>query len=137
MKPIQFLLVEDDDVDVMSITRAFKKIGISNPVTHAVDGIDAWTIIMGENGSSPVDAPHIILLDLNMPRMNGHEFLKKFFELDNKPNCQIFVLTTSDTDQDIIDAYKFDISGYILKSDLTESLKEAIHSLDHNWMIVA
>lgn len=137
MKPITFLVVEDDDVDVMSIKRSCKEIGIVNPLTRAQDGMSAWEIIMGEDGKTPSKDHYVILLDLNMPRMNGHEFLKKFFSLETKPDCHIFVLTTSDTDQDIIDAYKFDIAGYILKSDLTDSLRESIDSLDKNWMIVA
>lgn len=136
MTPIRFLAVEDDDVDMTGIERAFRKIGLVNSVDRAVDGIEAWDKIVDDSGHIRDECPHIILLDLNMPRMTGHEFLKKFNTLSPAPACDIFVLTTSDTDRDIIEAYKYGVTGYLLKSDLLGSLQEAIQGLEKKWMLV-
>jgi len=83
------------------------------------------------------DYPDIILLDLNMPRMGGHDFLNKLHQVDDCPPCKIFVMTTSDSDKDIVDAHKYGIEGYILKSDLVGSLREALEDLDQKWALIA
>lgn len=134
--PIRVLAVEDDDVDMTGIERAFRKIGLVNEVDRAVDGIEALDKIFDPAGHVRDNYPHIILLDLNMPRMSGHEFLKKFYASPLAPECDIFVLTTSDTDKDITEAYKYGVTGYLLKADLLGSLQEAILGLEKKWMIV-
>lgn len=73
---IRILLVEDDEVDVLAIQRALKKKRVVNALAVAKDGIEALEILRGENGHQVLPRPHIILLDLNMPRMNGLEFLE-------------------------------------------------------------
>jgi len=137
MTPITFLVVEDDDVDMMSIQRAFKEIGIVNPIKRAVDGQEAWDIVSEASQDKTAEHEFIILLDLNMPRMNGLEFLDKFSANQDFAKTSIFVLTTSDTDDDIIGAHKHGISGYLLKSDLVDSMREAITGLERNWMLVS
>ena len=137
MNPITFLVVEDDDVDMMSIERAFKDIGIVNPVKRAIDGAEAMEIITAAADDEGSKSELVILLDLNMPRMNGLEFLDAYYSQAEIPKTSVFVLTTSDTDDDIIDAHKHNISGYLLKSDLLESLREAILGLERKWMLVA
>ena len=135
--PLRFLVAEDDDVDMVGITRAFTKLGLVNPVERAIDGVEAFSHFVDDGGTPRDETPDILLLDLNMPRMTGHEFLEKFFALDPVPACDIFVLTTSDTDQDIVGAYKFPVKGYLLKSDLIGGLEEALQDLDRKWMLVA
>ncbi len=136
MTPLNILIVEDDDVDMMSVERAFNDLHLCNPLTRATDGQEAWDKLMTPEDSVGDDCPDIILLDLNMPRMGGAEFLKKLSDLDIRLDSEIFVLTTSDSDQDIINAHKYPISGYLLKSDLVEGLREAIGDLDKQWMLV-
>lgn len=72
---VTILLVDDDEVDAMAVLRAFKKHGISNPIVVAGDGLEAMEILRGDNGREPLSRPFLILLDLNMPRMDGWEFL--------------------------------------------------------------
>jgi CheY-like chemotaxis protein len=137
MKPLAILAVEDDDIDLMSLQRALRELRLVNPLVRAVDGVEAWEHFFDADGKSRTDCADIVLLDLNMPRMSGHEFLKKFHETDSRPDCKIFVMTTSDTDQDIVDAHKYDIEGYLLKSDIVESLREALVDLDQTWALIA
>lgn len=137
MTPITFLVVEDDDVDMMAIERAFKDIGIVNPIKRAVDGQVAWDIVTEASQDDTTEQEFIILLDLNMPRMSGHEFLDKYFDNKDHPKINIFVLTTSDRDDDIIGVHKHAISGYLLKSDLVDSLREAIDGLERKWMLIS
>ena len=137
MKPLTILAVEDDDVDLISLQRALKELRLVNPLVRAVDGVEAWEHFFDANGKARADSADIVLLDLNMPRMSGHDFLKKFHETEDRPDCKIFVMTTSDTDQDIVDAHKYDIEGYLLKSDIVESLREALEGLDQTWALIA
>ena len=136
MTPLDILVVEDDNVDMMSVERAFKDLRLHNPLNRAKDGQEAWEKLMTAENALRDDTPDIILLDLNMPRMGGAELLKKLSTLKIQLTSKVFVLTTSDSDQDIINAHKYDISGYLLKSDLVEGLRETFESLDEKWMLV-
>jgi CheY-like chemotaxis protein len=135
-KEVTFLLVEDDEVDVMHLQRSFKKLKIANPMVIANDGIEALEILRGENGQTQPGQPYIILLDLNMPRMSGLEFLE---EIRNDPALKhsvIFVLTTSNDDQDKTKAYDNHVAGYIVKSEAGTSFLEALEMLDRYWRVV-
>ncbi len=136
-QPVTLLIVEDDEIDLMGIHRALRDLKISNPTVHAVDGIEALETLRGENGKTAVKRPYIILLDLNMPRMNGIQFLEEIRSDEALKDSVVFVLTTSDADADIISAYAFNVAGYIVKSDARESFKEAMDMLDVYWTIVA
>lgn len=136
MTPLSILVVEDDDVDMMSVQRAFKALKLCNPIERAKDGQEAWNRLVTDDNKLQSDIPDIILLDLNMPKMGGAELLKKLSALQIKLPSKVFVLTTSDTDQDIITAHQYDIDGYLLKSDLLESLRETFEELDEKWMLV-
>lgn len=136
MTPLNILVVEDDDVDMMSVERAFRTLRLQNPLERAKDGQEAWDRLVTGDNELRSDTPDMILLDLNMPKMSGSELLKKLSALQMKLSSKVYVLTTSDTDQDIIDAHKYDISGYLLKSDLLESLRETLEGLEEKWMLV-
>ena len=137
VKPVTFLIVDDDDVDSQAIERALWEIKISNPTQRAKDGIEALELLRGGNGHTRIEGPLMVLLDLNMPRMGGLEFLKTVGEDEALKDLQIIVLTTSDRDQDIISAYKYNIYGYVVKSDLRDSLEEVFQELDAHRTIVA
>lgn len=133
---VRILLVEDDDLDVMAIRRALSKARIANPIVVASDGIEAFEILRGENGHSPLPRPYLILLDLNMPRMNGIEFLT---ELRSDPQLRdsiVFVLTTSDADTDVMRAYDNLIAGYMVKGKAGDDFFELIGMLDHYWRVI-
>ena len=114
---VQILLVDDDEVDAMAVQRAFAKHRIHNPITRACDGVEALDMLRGVNGKARLPRPYIILLDLNMPRMTGIEFLESIRADDELRRSLVFVLTTSDDDRDKVAAYDNIVAGYVLKSD--------------------
>jgi CheY-like chemotaxis protein len=104
---INFLLVEDDEVDVKNVQRAFKKNNINNPLFIAGNGEEALVLLRG-NGNAPITPPpQVVLLDLNMPKMGGLEFLQEVRKDSRFKSLSIFVLTTSDEERDKIAAYNF------------------------------
>jgi CheY-like chemotaxis protein len=134
--PISILLVEDDDIDAEAINRAFKKQKIANPITRAVDGIEALAFLRGDDGKEKMKSPYIILLDINMPRMNGHEFLKELRNDETLHGCVVFVLTTSDADRDIDQAYSQNVAGYIIKSHAGADFANLTGLIDHYWRYI-
>ena len=135
-KTVTFLLVEDDEIDVKALKRAFKKLKLANPVRTARDGIEALEILRGENGQERIPVPYLILLDLNMPRMNGIEFLETIRADDDLKASIVFVLTTSASDEDRINAYNYNIAGYLHKHKAKETFIKTIEMLDHYWKMV-
>jgi CheY-like chemotaxis protein len=133
---VNFLIVDDDVVSVMAIKRALKKLKIVNPIEVAKDGKEALTILRGKDGSNQITPPYLVTLDLNMPRMNGFEFLD---EVRSDPQLQravIFVLSTSDAPKDLAAAYANNIAGYIVKDDLGDSFVKALDMIDSYSKIV-
>ncbi|MEL6787950.1 MAG: response regulator [Cyanobacteria bacterium J06607_15] len=114
---INILLVEDDEVDVMNVRRAFKKYRITNPLFVAGNGVEGLKMLRPQAGQPPMvpASRRLILLDLNMPKMNGLEFLEELRNDKDLKRTPVIVLTTSDEDKDRIEAYNFNVSGYILK----------------------
>jgi len=136
LKDVNILLVEDDDIDVMVIKRAFSKLNINNKLHIAHDGLEALSILRGNVNKAALKAPYMILLDLNMPRMNGFEFLKEL-RSDPKLNKSIvFVLTTSSSEDDIHKSYSQYIAGYIVKKNFEGSFLKAIEMLKSYWKII-
>lgn len=109
---INIILVEDDEVDVMNVKRAFKKVKITNPVYLASNGIEALSMLRG-----PAVPPErrLILLDLNMPKMGGIEFLQELRSDPILKTTPVVVMTTSNQDRDRVEAYNLNVAGYILK----------------------
>lgn len=131
-KPAAILLVEDDDIDALSVIRAFSRLKIANPIVRAKDGIEALEILKNQE----IEHPYLILLDLNMPRMGGLELLNT---LRNDPSLEtsvVFVLTTSKDDEDKLAAYKQHIAGYIVKEKLDDGFEDLVKLLDHYWRLV-
>jgi len=133
---VNILLVEDDEVDVQGLKRAFSKSRIGNPITVARDGIEALEILRGENGHARLPKPHMILLDLNMPRMNGIEFLETIRADDDLKGSVVFMITTSKADEDKARAYGHNVAGYIVKQDPAGTFMEAVGLLEHYWKII-
>ena len=135
-KTIQLLHVDDDDLCIMGLARAFKGAKISNPVSFAHDGIDALQMLRGTNGSWRLPRPYVILLDLNMPRMGGFEFLKELRKDDDLRQSIVFIMSTSGTDEDKVKGYNLGVAGYILKSNPANAFLEATALLDTYWRVV-
>ena len=134
-KPVQILLVEDDAIDAKAFQRAMKKLKITNPVTIARDGVEGWELLKG-HGQSQIPRPNLVILDINMPRMNGLELLRKIREDAELKNLIVFVLTTSNDEQDKFEAYDLNVAGYMLKSDLGGSFMGAVSLVDQYWRVV-
>lgn len=130
---IAMMLVEDDEVDVMSVQRAFKKINITNPLHIARDGVEALAMLRGENGDKVV--PRIILLDLNMPRMGGLEFLQALRADPQLKAMTVVVLTTSNEEKDKLQAYDYNIAGYIVKPVTPGNFIEAMATFNNYWTL--
>ncbi|MGZ0186774.1 MAG: response regulator, partial [Alphaproteobacteria bacterium] len=126
----------DDDVDIMHLKRSFAEINIANPMVVANDGIEALDILLGRNGHEPLRKPYIILLDLNMPRMNGLEFIKAIRAEPSLTSSVVFILTTSNDDEDKFRAYEHHVAGYILKHEAGQSFVEALGMLERYWRVV-
>lgn len=127
---VKFLIVDDDDISVMAIQRAMKKLNIVNPVQVAKDGIEALEFLRGAADKDKVIPPYIITLDLNMPRMGGLEFLEEIRQDPMLQRAIVFVLTTSDSPREVSSAYDKNIAGYIVKESAAESFAEALKMID-------
>jgi CheY-like chemotaxis protein len=106
------LLVEDDYLDVTGVKRALTKLGVENTLHVAHNGADALAML---NSDFPGKKPDIILLDINMPKMNGMEFLRIIKNYYSFSNIKIFIMTTSEEEYDRLAAAQLGVSGYILK----------------------
>ena len=124
-----FLIVDDDEVAVMAIRRAMKKLNLQNPIEVARDGQEALDRLRGVDGAD-VTRPFIVLLDINMPRMNGLEFLAEVREDRELERSVIFMLTTSDAPEDIAAAYAHKIAGYIVKENAYDTVQAAMELME-------
>lgn len=136
-KPINVLLVEDDEVDVMNVRRAFKKNNITNPLYVATNGLEALAMLRGEQGSLPaVPAQRrLVLLDLNMPKMGGIEFLHELRADTELRSTPVIVLTTSNQDRDRVEAYNLNVAGYLLKPVTFATFAEVMAALNKYWTL--
>lgn len=131
-KEVSLLMIEDDDIDATALKRALHKLKLLNPIYRARDGLEAIEILR----SGGIPAPYIILLDLNMPRMNGLEFLEELRSDPQLTQSVVFVLTTSKSDEDITAAYREHVAGYLLKQRMDNDFLQVVGLLNHYWRIV-
>jgi CheY-like chemotaxis protein len=127
------LLVDDDEIDVMNVRRAFEKGKIENPLFHAEDGLAALEML--RDGTVPRQR-RLVLLDLNMPRMNGIEFLKELRDDPELHGTAVVVLTTSDEERDRLEAYHFHVAGYLVKPVRFLSFVELMTTLNRYWTLM-
>ena len=128
-KPI--LLVEDDHVDVMTVKRALKDIRISNKLDIAGNGEEALVFLRNQENESPC----IILLDLNMPRMNGIEFLRVARKEGILRRIPVVVMTTSKEERDKVDSFDLGVAGYMLKPIDYQQFVEVVRTIDLYWTL--
>jgi CheY-like chemotaxis protein len=134
-KPVTIMLVDDDRVDTAAIRRSFKELKVSNPIVTARDGLEALEMLKGEGGREKTESPMLILLDLSMPRMNGHEFLDALRADPTLRQTPVFVMTTSSSSDDRARAYANNVAGYLLKYQAGQEFVDAISMLEHYWTI--
>ncbi|MCU8088471.1 response regulator [Shewanella sp. SM21] len=130
---VTILLVDDDDVDYMAVQRAMRQLRLLNPLVRARDGIEALTIL---TSLDTIKGPYLILLDLNMPRMNGFEFLERIRSDPSLSSSVVFMLTTSSTDEDRMKAYSHHVAGYMVKTDMKDGFNNIFNMLEGYWRIV-
>ena len=134
--PLMF--VEDNETDIMCLKRAFEKNGVSKPIVTAANGEEALAYLNGEitaEDSSGVRMPNLILLDLNMPIMNGFEFLAVVKADERLRSIPVIVLTSSTSKMDMNDSYKNSVAGYIEKPLDPEEYSEIMKILDQYWSL--
>lgn len=131
-RELHILLVEDDDVDVMNVQRAFARNHITNPLHVAGNGLEALERL--RDGS--VGPRRIVLLDLNMPRMNGIEFLRALRADPELQSTTVVVLTTSNEERDKVEAYRLHVAGYLLKPVTFVDFVELMATLNKYWTLV-
>lgn len=115
MKHKQLLLIEDDYLDIESVKRALKKLKVDHELFIAHNGVDALALLNGTNEDGKKISPDIIFLDINMPKMNGIEFLQIVKNYYSLKNIKIFIMTTSSEEYDKIAAQNLGVAGYIIK----------------------
>ncbi len=128
-KPI--LLVEDDLVDAMTVERALKDLNVTNPLAHTLNGEEALEYLRNDSNEKPC----VILLDLNMPKMNGIELLKILKADDELKRVPVVVLTTSQDTQDKVETFGLSVAGYIVKPADYKKFVEAIRAIDLYWTL--
>lgn len=135
-RTVNVLLVEDNDVDIAGVRRAFVRHKIANPIVVAKDGLQALDILRGTSSGAPLGRPYLILLDLNLPRMSGIELLEALRRDPMLKDSIVFVLTTSESNEDKLASYDFNIAGYMVKSAIGEGFIRLVELLDSYWRIV-
>jgi CheY-like chemotaxis protein len=129
-------MVEDDAIDAEQIVRSFARMKIVNPITIVKDGLEALDALRGANGHERMQRPYVILLDINMPRMNGLEFLRAIRADKELQQSVVFVLTTSDLQSDMMAAYAENVAGYFLKKDAALSVLGLPTMMKTYWRLV-
>jgi CheY-like chemotaxis protein len=132
---VTILLVDDDRVDTMAIRRAFQALKFTNPVIEARNGIRALERLRGENGQEKVPWPFLVLLDLEMPRMGGFEFLETLRDDPALRRTPVFVMSGSSEAGHRVRAYDMNIAGFIRKQSPSQSFLKAVRVI-HDYVRV-
>ena len=130
MNTLNILLIEDDVIEVMKLNRAISSLNLNHKITEANNGEDALKILEQKDG-----LPDIILLDLNMPKINGIEFLGILKNNDTLKYIPTIILTTSNNQKDLLECYKIGVAGYVLKPLKYEDYVSKIEKLLAYWSI--
>lgn len=132
-REVSILVVDDDDVDAMGIERALKKLKILNSIMRAHDGVEGLAMLREPD---TVRKPYIVLLDINMPRMNGLEMLTELRKDPALSSTVVFMLTTSKIDEDKVRAYQNHVAGYIVKTQVEDCFIQLMMLLNQYWRVV-
>ena len=124
------LLVEDDQMDVMNVQRELRRQNINVPLIHARNGRDALKMLRGDDGEPKIARPNLVMLDINMPRMNGLELLEILRSDPEFADLNVFIMTTSDLESDRLKARQLAVSGYIIKPLSFDTFGEGGTSID-------
>jgi CheY-like chemotaxis protein len=134
-RPVTILLVDDDDGDAKAVTRAFRSACISNPILRAIDGQAALDMLRGRT-DEVTGTPLLLLVDVNMPRMNGHDFVAEIRKDTDLRKLVVFMLTTSGARADIDAAYDNNVAGYIVKETAGRDFLQMVGTLENYWNLI-
>ena len=132
-RTLNLVLIEDDDIDVMNVKRALERAHVTNPLFVAHNGLEGLELLRSDK--VPKDR-RLVLLDLNMPKMNGIEFLRELRADSGLKATPVVVLTTSDDDRDKIQAYDLNVAGYLLKPVTFVNFVDVMAALNKYWALV-
>lgn len=132
-RPMRFLIVEDDMDHAHVIMRTIKKERILNRVDHAIDGLQAWEMLNQEGEYADKPRPDIIILDLKMPKMNGHELLERIREHKELRRIPVVMMTTSDAERDRMQAYENNVNSYLVKPLDFQQFHQMVRDLSLYW----
>lgn len=127
---MNILLIEDDNIEIMKLQRTVSKLGLSHRITEAKNGEQALELL---RSGQPL--PDIVLLDLNMPRMSGIEFLSILKEDEVLKYLPIVILTTSENRVDLVECYRIGIAGYIIKPLKYEDYQDKLSKVLAYWEV--
>lgn len=131
VKSRPILLIEDDSVDAMTVRRALKELRVSNPLQHVENGEDALDYLRDSNNEKPC----LILLDINMPVMNGIEFLEVVKTIPELKCIPVVALTTSDEQEDKVESFQLGVAGYMRKPVEYQQFVEIMRTIDAYWTL--
>lgn len=134
--PIEILLVEDNEDDVILTAQAFKKGKVGNHLNVAPDGVEALAFLRREGKYASAPRPDIILLDLNLPRMNGHELLKIIKTDPLFARIPVIILTTSKSEEDMLKTYEHHSNCFISKPVTMEDFEKVIRTVEEFWFVI-
>lgn len=136
-EPLHILLVEDNPAHAELVIRSFEKHRVLNSLTHVEDGQEALDYIyrQGVYQDKDISLPHLVLLDLRLPKIDGLEVLKKIKTDDNLKKLPVVLLTTSSAENDVAMAYQYHANSYIVKPMDYDKLVELIDDLGYYWMV--
>jgi len=135
-EPIQILLVEDNEPDVELTIEALQSGKLRNRIHVARDGIDALAFLRRQDAHASAPRPHLILLDLNMPRMDGRETLAEIKKDPDLQSIPVVVLTTSKSEEDIARSYALQCNCYITKPVSLQRFIEVVRAIEDFWLCI-
>lgn len=134
MKPIHILLVEDNKGDILLIEEAFEEAKVANSISVVKDGEKAIRFLNKKGEFQNAETPDLVILDINLPRKNGHEVLQYIKENENLKQIPVIMLTTSSSERDIIKSYKHHANCYITKPVDVEDFIKAVLKIENFWI---
>lgn len=136
-RPINILLVEDNPGDVRLTKEAFKEGRLLNEIEVVMDGVEAMDYLKKRGQYASATRPDLILLDLNLPKKNGHEVLKEIKSDDSLRLIPVIILTTSKAERDILEAYGLNANSYVSKPVDMNQFMEVVKAFEFFWFMVA
>lgn len=134
-RSMNILLVEDNALDVLVFQRTMKKVDDTARIVHAENGIEALEIVNRTHSDKSIDSPYFILLDINMPLMDGHEFLGKLRSGSADTTAMVFVFSTSASHQDVQAAYENGANGYLVKPSSKDAMDHVLRTIKGYWTV--